>query len=267
MADNVFQFPAAKAAGVPDFSKSVFQVKATLLYIEPAIWRRFLIPADDTFFMLGDAVLGAFDWSGEYGFYFHKGSMFLDDPLLMERNAAMPRMKGEVHVGAEDKKICELMKPGDKASFFYDMEDYWEIEVEIERVAADDETAFPFMPVCLDGARQAPPEGVGGTVGYVDFCRVLDNPLDARYRETREWLGLRAGERFDPEQFSIFDVNASYAIETIDDYEKDILPDNEADLREFCKMLLAEKMSMHACAEVGMRVMQGAQGTQEKPWE
>ena len=39
----------------------------------------------------------------------------------------------------------------------------------------------------------APPEGVGGTVGYADFCEVLNNPLDARHKETREWLGLAPG--------------------------------------------------------------------------
>lgn len=260
MADNVFQFPGAKASGSPDPAKSVFQVKATILYTDPVVWRRFLIPADDTFFMLGDAVLAAFEWSGEYGFYFRKGGMFLDDPVLMQDNVAMPRMKGEVHIAAEEKRICDLLKAGERVSFFYDMEDYWEVEVEIERIALDDETTFPFMPVCLDGANAAPPEGVGGTVGYADFCEVLNNPLDARHKETREWLGLAPGERFDPGRFSIFDVNAAFAIETIDDYEQDILPDNEADLREFCKMLLAEKMSMHACAEVGMRAMQDEKG-------
>ncbi|MDO4442931.1 MAG: plasmid pRiA4b ORF-3 family protein [Slackia sp.] len=256
MADNVFQFPTSKGAKPTDFAKSVFQVKATLLYTDPVVWRRFIIPADDTFFMLGDALLAAFGWSGEYGFYFHKNGMFFDDPLLMESGSKIPRMKGEVHVSAAEKKICDLLKAGDSISFFYDMEDYWEIEVKIERVVADDVAAFPFMPVCLDGACAAPPEGVGGTIGYVDFCEVLDKPTDPRYQEAREWLGLRPGERFDREYFSIFDVNATFAIETIDDYEKDILPDNEADLREFCKMMLAEKMAMHACAEVGMRAMQ-----------
>ena len=77
-------------------------------------------------------------------------------------------------------------------------------------------------------------------------------------RRVNGWV-LRRG-MFDPGRFSIFDVNAAFAIETIDDYEQDILPDNEADLREFCKMLLAEKMSMHACAEVGMRAMQDEKG-------
>lgn len=260
MADNVFQFPTGKAAEALKPEKSVFQVKATILYTDPVVWRRFIIPADDTFFMLGDALLAAFGWSGEYGFYFRKDGVFLDDPVLMESGSKMPRMKGEVHLNADDKKIHELVKPGGSVSFFYDMEDYWEVEVEVERVLPDDEAAFPFMPVCFAGACAAPPEGVGGTIGYADFCEVLNNPLDARYAETREWLGLCPGERFDPERFDIFDVNASFAIETIDDYEQDILPDNEADLREFCKMLLAEKMAMHACAEVGMRIMQEAEG-------
>ena len=134
MADNVFQFPRVESSGRARFFEKrlsgegdAFVYRARHLAPLPHSRRRHVLHA-------GRRRAGAFDWSGEYGFYFRKGGMFLDDPLLMERNATMPRMKGEVHVGADDKKICELMKPGDKASFFYDMEDYWEIEVEIERV-------------------------------------------------------------------------------------------------------------------------------------
>ncbi len=263
MADNVFQFPVQGAPAEGVNTAGVYQVKATLLYTEPVIWRRFLIPADDTFFMLGDAILGAFDWSGEYGFYFHKGGMFLDDPLLAESGSKMPRMKGEVHVNADDKLINELLKPGDAVEFFYDMEDYWEVDVEIERLLPDSAAAFPFMPVCIGGARMAPPEGVGGTIGYADFCEVLNNPLDSRYRETREWLGLRPGERFDPERFSPFDVNGSFAIEVLDDFEKDILPEKVEDLREFCKMLLADKMASYASAVIATQWSDGEEPAQQ----
>lgn len=252
MADNVFRFPDQASAST-DQGAEVYQVKATLLYADPPIWRRFLIPADDTFFMLGDAILAAFDWSGAYGFYFRKGGMFLDDPVLADQGAKMPRMKGEVHVEADSKRVCELLKPGESASFFYDMEDYWEVSVEVERTLPDDESAFVFMPVCIGGARMAPPEGVGGTVAYADFCKVLDNPRDERYAETREWLGLKPGERFDPDFFDVFDVNFAYAIDAVDDYEDDLLPDNEADLREMCKMLMADKMAILGCAAADER--------------
>lgn len=247
MADNVIQFPVSEKRDDADATGRVYQVKATVLYTDPVVWRRFLIPSDDTCFLLGDAVLAAFDWSGEYGFYLHKGGLFLDDPVLMQQDAKMPRMKGEVHRPADDMRICDAVKPGESISLFYDMEDYWEVRLDVEEALEDDIARFPFMPVCTDGENAAPPEGVGGTIGYADFCVVMANPSDPRYRETREWLGLPPGQRFDPTSFSAFDVNASYAIEAIDDHEDELLPEKEEDVRELCKMLLAERMASYTC--------------------
>ena len=53
--------------------------------------------------------------------------------------------------------------------------------------------------------------------------------------------------RFDPEHFDIFETNGLFALELIDSHEAELLPEDEADVREMCKMLLAEKLSSAAC--------------------
>lgn len=235
--------PAAGRFSTP----GVYQVKATLCYCEPAIWRRFLIPADDSCAQLADALLVAFDWSGELVFYFRKDALFLDDPDLERKHAHIPRLKGERHVAAREKRIDEVLKPGESMSFFYDMEDYWEIKVEVERHIPDEEAPYPFMPVALGGARFSPPEGVGGAIGYTDFCYAMAHPDDPLHAEAQDWYDLLPEGRFDPERFDIFEMNGLFALELIDSHEAELLPEDEADVREMCKLLLAEKLSSAAC--------------------
>lgn len=235
--------PAAGRFSTP----GVYQVKATLCYCEPAIWRRFLIPADDSCAQLADALLVAFDWSGELVFYFRKDALFLDDPDLERKHAHIPRLKGERHIGAREKRIDEVLKPGESMSFFYDMEDYWEIKVEVERHIPDEEAPYPFMPVALGGARFSPPEGVGGAIGYTDFCYAMAHPDDPLHAEAQDWYDLLPEGRFDPERFDIFEMNGLFALELIDSHEAELLPEDEADVREMCKLLLAEKLSSAAC--------------------
>lgn len=262
MANNVIQFPGATSGGASGRARSstpgVYQVKATLCYCEPAIWRCFLIPADYSCTMLAEALLAAFDWSGELVFYFRKDDLFLDDPDLQRKHAHIPRLKGERHIGAGDKRIDEMLKPGESMSFFYDMEDYWEIKVEVERHLSDEEAPYPFMPVALDGARFSPPEGVGGAIGYADFCYAMAHPDDPLHGEAQDWYDLLPEGRFDPEHFDVFEVNALFAISLIDAHEDELLPKNEADVREMCKMLLAEKLSSAACMTVDF--MKGVYG-------
>ena len=62
------------------FTPGVLIRHSDACYCEPAIWRRFLIPADDSCAQLADALLVAFDWSGELVFYFRKDALFPTTP-------------------------------------------------------------------------------------------------------------------------------------------------------------------------------------------
>ena len=57
--------------------------------------------------------------------------------------------------------------------------------------------------MCLDGQRACPPEDVGGTPGYEEFCQVLADPDHDEFQHLVEW----SGGSVDPEEFSLAAVN------------------------------------------------------------
>ena len=59
----------------------------------------------------------------------------------------------------------------------------------------------------MDGKRQAPPEDCGGVPGFYDLLEAISNPEHEQYEEMREWLG----DEFDPEAFSVDEVNRRLA--------------------------------------------------------
>ena len=94
-----------------------------------------------------------------------------------------------------------LTEIGSSLTYTYDLGDGWEHSIVLEkRFSAGDDAEYP---ICLDGQRACPPEDCGGTPGYYDLLKVLQNPADERYEEMRDWIG----EDFDPRAFSVEAVN------------------------------------------------------------
>mgnify|MGYP000173931285 CR=1 FL=1 len=58
-------------------------------------------------------------------------------------------------------------------------------------------------PVCLDGRRACPPEDCGGPWGYSDILDVLRIKKSKSREELFDWLGYE----FDPEEFTVVEVN------------------------------------------------------------
>ena len=57
----------------------------------------------------------------------------------------------------------------------------------------------PGSPPVLAGAHARPPEDVGGVSGYEDFLRIIADPVDPEYSDTKRWCG----NRFDPDWFDL----------------------------------------------------------------
>ena len=62
-------------------------------------------------------------------------------------------------------------------------------------------------PVCVGGKLQGPPEDCGGVPGYYNLLEALRDPNHDEHEELLGWVG---GE-FDPEAFSVEDVNRRLA--------------------------------------------------------
>lgn len=243
MAAKIIEFPDAENATEGD--GTVFQITATVLESDPPIWRRLLVPGQIDFEMLAEHLIIAFNWTGYHSYYFENGDDLYEDSQLIEQGSSLPD-DGKNHYDASEKLLGDVLLPGEALEFVYDLGDCWSIAVEVEKEFLIDAMPYQFLPVCLDGARRAPVEDSGGMGGYENLCRVVANPDDPEYETMREWFADEVGEEFDPEFFVAFDLNSAYAYEMIDSLEDELLPNDPAELKQLCKMLMADKMALTA---------------------
>jgi hypothetical protein len=174
---------------------AVYRVKITIIDIEPAVWRRVLLPADTTLAEFHEVIQGAFGW---WNYHLHQYTVDgqhvgVPDPEYAEE---LPPMKNEQFVALRD------IRGARKIVYEYDFGDSWEHAIEVENVAAPSEPRVAFA-TCIAGARARPPEDCGGASGYQRLREILANPQHEEYREMKTWVG----RKYDPEKFDLAEIN------------------------------------------------------------
>jgi hypothetical protein len=175
---------------------TVYQFRITLLDTRPPVWRRIQVK-DGTLDKLHEHVQTAMGWTNSHLHHFKVGGQLYGDPDLMQENFE--------EMGYEDStttRISDILpKTGRRFRFVYeyDFGDSWDHEVLFEGVLrADPRVKYP---LCLEGERACPPEGVGGVWGYADFLEAIQNPGHKEHEGMLEWVGGSFdAEEFDPEQ-------------------------------------------------------------------
>ncbi len=177
--------------GMQSQADTVYEVKITLLGIEPPIWRRIRIE-DCTLDRLHQQIQCAMGWTNSHLHQFVIDRQIYGDPALLDDGAM------EVEIVDSTQTPVSRIKSGKscpvKFQYEYDFGDGWEHEVRIERILKREPGKS--YPVCLDGARNCPPEDVGGVWGYMDYLHAIGDPTHEEHRSQLEWSGP-----FDPEQF------------------------------------------------------------------
>lgn len=174
----------------------IYQLKATLKYIQPAIWRRFLAPADITIHRLHLILQEVMGWETYHLYRFQIGR----------------RQYGEPHPdndfdeldfkNSRRAKLGRLVKEqGANFLYEYDFGDSWIHELLLEEIL--EPQASRRYPVCLDGRRACPPEDCGGPGGYAEMLEALGDPDHEEHDTLMEWTG----GAFDPEEFDLEEVN------------------------------------------------------------
>ncbi len=177
--------------------KNIYQLKISLKYTRPLVWRRIQLHGDITLAKLHRILQTAMGWYDSHLHQFIVGRTyygvpsrddFLDMDLKNERKAMLSQI---------------LSRPKQKIVYEYDFGDGWEHEILLERVLV----AEPGVryPRCVGGGRACPPEDCGGTGGYENFLAAIRDPNHEEHEEYLEWIG---GE-FDPEQFDLAEINAA----------------------------------------------------------
>ena len=194
--------------------------KVTLQGVEPPVWRRFVLPADGTFWDLGGALTDAMGWDGicVYAFYFEEGSTDWWPDL---DEASFVGLRKELQTAF----VADRLKIQSRFEFEYNIgderRDGWMHVVEFEgEVSSDDESlsmqskgsGWGGLLRCLGGEHTCPPEDVGWVAGYARLREEL-RKLEASYpvgevvdQDERELLLMRyrmVPEGFDPD--AVFD--------------------------------------------------------------
>jgi hypothetical protein len=178
-----------------------YRMKVSLRGISPMIWRRLLIPADLTLYGLHCAIQIVFGWEDDHLHAFH---------LHGRRYGTM--WSGERHRDIHGREItlADLrLRQRQRILYEYDFGDLWEHEIRVE-AKLQDAPRGPY-PVCIGGARDGPPEDIGGPSGYhalLDRLRcgntdgLIAEDDDSGDDDDDDPLG-----GFDPERFSRREVN------------------------------------------------------------
>ncbi|MDE2481063.1 MAG: UPF0149 family protein [bacterium] len=144
--------------------KHVFDLRVSLRDISPEIWRLISVSADVTLEDLHRTIQGAFKWQNYHLHEFVIG--------------------GKLYDGGKGSRTAlrKLLHVGDRVLYRYDMGDYWQHDIEVVRMYEVPNRRH--HPKVLDGARNGPPEDIGGPPGYEEYARTAD---------------ARALESFDPQ--------------------------------------------------------------------
>src|SRR5580658_10554552 len=175
---------------------SIYDLKITLLGIEPPIWRRIQLPSTMLLCCLHDALQAVMGWTDSHLHQFEKDGRYWGDPENDEFGDLELLDESKVPVG----KV--LLAEGDSMVYVYDFGDNWRHEVVLENIVPLDAAAVP-KPVCLAGERHCPPEDVGGPSGYQEFLEVIFEPGHEEFEHYREW----AGDAVHAEEFNLKSVN------------------------------------------------------------
>ncbi|MBU6400493.1 MAG: plasmid pRiA4b ORF-3 family protein [Verrucomicrobia bacterium] len=176
----------------------VFQLRVSLRYIQPPIWRRFLVPDNWLLGELHPVLVAVMGWGGYHMHAFRFGGGF------------NPTEYSTVGVGTEcDSRVRDenqvlighlIRRRGQTFSYEYDFGDSWQHEVKVEKILPFDPGVA--LPVCLAGERACPPEDCGSVPGYAEVLRVLQKVETPKERQLLDWVG-----KYDPERFDLEAVN------------------------------------------------------------
>jgi hypothetical protein len=173
---------------------AVYQMKVALVGVAPLVWRRFQVGSDMTFYELHRALQIVMGWRNYHLYLFNVSGTEMSDPAttleLGIKNAEQIRLNDLLHDGPI------------RFRYEYDFGDRWEHEVEVETLLVGETRPYP---ICLDGERACPPEGSGGSQGYVRFLESLRERTRPMRLTEQGWVRQPYG----PELFDIDQINAA----------------------------------------------------------
>ena len=156
------------------------QIRVELADIQPAVWRRLVLPTNWNLRQLHLSIQAAFNWWNNHLHEFRIGGLRYGDVDSLEETGSRVFDEREI-------RLCDFERTSTSFLYVYDFGDEWRHVVEIEKYLAFD--AELKRASCIAGARARPPEDVGGPPGYQDFLAVMADPNDPEHADMKRWCG------------------------------------------------------------------------------
>lgn len=179
------------AGGVP-----LYQLKMTLKWSKPPIWRRVVVRADMPLDRLHYVIQEAMGWTNSHLHQFIVASTIYGTPD--PHNAGF----GREILDERRHTVADLASAAKKKFLYeYDFGDGWIHEVVAEKILPPDSGSK--KPVCLAGENACPLEDCGGIPGYYNLLEILGDRMHPDHRDMKEWVG----GKIDPAAFDLDSVN------------------------------------------------------------
>lgn len=185
----------ASARRRPSAVARLYLLHVQLAEIEPPVWRRVAVPGPHTLHALHGILQAVMPWQDCHLYQFEISGTRYEDPNPDDRDPSVP-----------DPRAITLdqlvLVQGSRFQYTYDFGDDWLHDLTVEGAVPLPRDVM--LPVCLGGARAAPPDDCGGIGGYEELIAAARRPQSAAAREFREWLG----RVYDPEELDLAAINA-----------------------------------------------------------
>ncbi|RZC41463.1 uncharacterized protein BDFB_007429, partial [Asbolus verrucosus] len=178
----------------------ILQLKITLKYIKPSIWRLILVSSEDTFYNLHSYIQKMMGWSDRHLHQFVTKSMTrIVQVDRSENGAVFYDLHRDSDLREDETKLSTFFSEvGDRVMYMYHFADKWQHKIVLEDILPRmPNTAYP---VCVTGKRACPLEDCGGVMGYQHLLEVWANPEHAEYEHLLNWLE-NVRPNFNPENF------------------------------------------------------------------
>jgi len=170
----------------------IYEVRVSLEWIDPEIWRRFRVAGDITLAELHYVLQNVMGWDGG-DYHAH---------VFWTPNGKYGVPSGPYTDMIDESKVTlgEMIRnDGREFMYVYDYGDQWRHVLTVENIL-DRESGVDY-PVCIGGERACPPEDSGGVSGYQRLIDMLSHP-DEYPKDYVDWVG-----DYDPERFDLESIN------------------------------------------------------------
>jgi hypothetical protein len=180
---------------------NIIQLKITLQWTKPPIWRRVLVDKSTTFEQLHYIIQTAMGWTNSHLHEFDVNGYRIAVPYE-EFDDGFDDESIDASTVSIDKFVTEA-----KSAFryTYDFGDGWEHKIVVEKFLPQD--AKIKYPICIGGKLNCPPEDCGGVPGFYELLEILGNKKHPDRKEMLEWLGYQ----YDAEYFDKDEINQELA--------------------------------------------------------